>query len=379
MKTMKTMMLVLIAAALAVVSGCASGPAPGEAETLKRDENGKPLIPVSRAGDFEYEKYRMSNGISITGYKGASKIVGIPDKISGRPVKDIAGDAFRGKELIAVSIPNSVLNIYANAFRGNKLTTVVFRTSQKASDSMFPHIEDFAFADNEISELVFPEMRHWKTYIGNSAFENNCISGLVFSEIITQIGDRAFAGNRLTSVSVPAWVKILGANAFADNPLDEPFVIPPSVETVIAYTSDKHDIAALYSYTPGSHLVLVSIRGVSENHSTTVVIPDTINGLPVIGISQPLNFTPLHLEDYSELILPANLAYIDLYGFRVEDLAKIKAPNEKVQSILDTYTAKRREVARLDQERREQKEKEDERRFAEDAMNFLRQAREITQ
>ena len=107
MKTMKTMTLVLLVTALAVVSGCASaGPARGETETLKRDENGAPLIPVSRAGDFEYEKGREY--ITITGYKGASKIVGIPDSINGRPVEFIRSDAFRNKGLIAVSIPDSV-------------------------------------------------------------------------------------------------------------------------------------------------------------------------------------------------------------------------------------------------------------------------------
>jgi len=80
------------------------------------------LFPVfgQSTSDFEYEV--KNNTVTITGYKGSSKNVVIPEKVGGLPVGAIGERAFRDKQLISVVIPNSVTHIGDRAFSTNQLT-----------------------------------------------------------------------------------------------------------------------------------------------------------------------------------------------------------------------------------------------------------------
>ena len=58
------------------------------------------------------------------------------------------------------------------------------------------------------------------TSIGDSAFYNKSLTGLVIPGSVTSIGDNAFYVNELTSVVIPGSVKTIGDGAFTDNPLN---------------------------------------------------------------------------------------------------------------------------------------------------------------
>jgi hypothetical protein len=66
------------------------------------------------SGDFVY--LEENDAVTITSYTSSSADVKIPARINGITVTAIGNDAFSGKYLTSVTIPNSVINIGENAF-----------------------------------------------------------------------------------------------------------------------------------------------------------------------------------------------------------------------------------------------------------------------
>jgi hypothetical protein len=85
-------------------------------------------------------KARPVNGkeVEITEYLGDKWEVIIPSHIQGLPVTCIGAGAFKGKNLIGVTIPDSVTEIGTYAFADNKLTSVIIPNSvTKIGHSVF--------------------------------------------------------------------------------------------------------------------------------------------------------------------------------------------------------------------------------------------------
>ncbi|MFV0275079.1 MAG: leucine-rich repeat domain-containing protein, partial [Bacilli bacterium] len=83
----------------------------------------------------------------ITGYRGKSKNVCIPDKIDGVSVTSIGYYAFHKKNLTSVTIPNSVTSIGDSAFRYNDLTSVTIPNSVTS-------IGEYAFYNNNLTSVT---------------------------------------------------------------------------------------------------------------------------------------------------------------------------------------------------------------------------------
>jgi hypothetical protein len=110
--------------------------------------------------DFEARPIDGGKAVEITDYIGDKWEVGIPSKIRDLPVTHIGINAFSGKNLTKVTIPNSVTTI-----------------------------RDCAFLDNQLTSVTIP----------NS---------------VTTIEGTAFNGNQLTSVTIGANLEIRGTGAF---------------------------------------------------------------------------------------------------------------------------------------------------------------------
>jgi len=68
--------------------------------------------------DFIAQPVNNGKGVEITGYTGSSLEVRIPPQIQKLPVTVIGEDAFREKNIVSVTIPNSVTSIGIYAFAG---------------------------------------------------------------------------------------------------------------------------------------------------------------------------------------------------------------------------------------------------------------------
>ena len=167
------------------------------AETVA--QNGVLLVRAMPKSEYDYySRYQFVLG-EIRGFSGNAGSQAIPNTIWDEPVVAIGENAFNGKQLGIVTIPNSV------------------------------------------------------TSIGNSAFANNLLFDLTISDNVTSIGNSAFANNRLTSVKIPNSVTTIGNNAFRSNPLTE-VILGNGVTSIGNYAFASDNPRAWNSVTIGGNV-----------------------------------------------------------------------------------------------------------------------------
>ena len=169
--------------------------------------------------------------VMIVEYVGSDTEVSIPPRIQGLPVTGIGADAFRGKKLTGIIIPDSVRSISQFAFAENNLSSViipdsvrsinwgVFDENQLTSVTIPNSITGISFAafrNNRLAGVIIPDS---VTIIATAAFEGNQLTGINIPDSVTEIYGWAFAGNRLTEIDIPDSVTYIGEGAFARNKL----------------------------------------------------------------------------------------------------------------------------------------------------------------
>ena len=185
--------------------------------------------------DFEVSLIDDGNVVKIINYLGDKSDVRIPSQIQGLPVTAIGENAFRGKELTSVVIPDSVTIIEYHAFMETQLTSITI------PDSV--------------------------TLIGHGAFQDNQLTGVSIGNSVTEIGYEAFAGNRLTGVTIPDSVTVIGKLAFSGNQLTS-VSISNSVTTIGQEAFDVNDEITVSPDNPN----FCSIDGVLYNKNGTRLI-----------------------------------------------------------------------------------------------------------
>ena len=151
-----------------------------------------------RESDFRFELLDGGRAAVITGYVGTRQTVRIPPRIQGSLVTAIGFRAFSEKEIISVTIPNSVTNIGVGAFEGNQLTSVVI------PDSVIEIGAD-AFCETQLTSV---NIGNSVTVIGSSAFSDNLLTSVVIPDSVTVILDGAFNDNPITHIIIGANVNI---------------------------------------------------------------------------------------------------------------------------------------------------------------------------
>ena len=180
-------------------------------ETVRLD-GGFTATANGQSGDFTFT---TKNGeVTITGFTG-SRVVEIPAKIEGLPVRAIGDFAFSGKlHQSNIEIPDSVTSIGSFAFADcinlmqisigesafcgcRSLTSIAIPTGVTS-------IGRFAFADcTSLTSVTIPDS---VTSIEDYAFDS-CVSlaSVIIPDGVTSIGRSVFGGcTSLTSVTIPA-------------------------------------------------------------------------------------------------------------------------------------------------------------------------------
>lgn len=251
--------------------------APTEAQTTKKDEITKPVETTTADPNLAIFKFRETTStVIITGYKGSSSNMYIPDQINGKPVTRIDEKAFwesdeEGHKLTNVSIPASVISIanlaFSNCaslkiveFRGDGLKSIgnnAFALCKNLTEFNTPktvqQIGDFAFLSCiSLKKIALPKTVNT---IGTSPFSacssleeivfedgiialpnlsyNSSIKTLTVPASIGTIPEDFFAGMKgLTTVVICDGITSIGEYAFWDDSSLETITIPASVTEI---------------------------------------------------------------------------------------------------------------------------------------------------
>ena len=205
---------------------------------------------ASRPEDFKYA-IMSEDYIIITLYQGKDKNVVIPEQIKGYPVREIRNEAFKGKGLTSVIIPDSVRIIGDSAFEDNKLTSVIISNSLRViGDRVFCNnqltgviipnsiktIDKFAFHSNRLTSIVIPNSVEEILY---SAFAYNQLTSVTLGNSVRTIGSDVFMGNQLTGITIPNSVRTINNGVFRENKITN-IIVPNSVSTLGPQAFDDH-------------------------------------------------------------------------------------------------------------------------------------------
>lgn len=183
--------------------------------------------PSVVSGEYIIDDWKIyiseEGNISIEDYKGSSENVAIPDNFDGFPVVSIGQNAFLKKDVVSVTIPDSVTYIGYSAFNScPKLKSVVISKSvETISESAFSYCKS-------LEKIVIPDS---VKKIESSAFygcEN--LTSVDFGNSLEEIGYYAFYYcSSLTSVVIPDSVKDIYDYAFSNCESLTDFTIGKSV------------------------------------------------------------------------------------------------------------------------------------------------------
>lgn len=212
-------------------------------------------------------------------------------------------------------------------------------------------INNSAFWDNQISELVIPDSVKKIEY---NAFGKNKISKLKLSENCDTIYPDTFAYNQLKEVVIPDCVKEIRVNAFEKNPGDpahgNKVVLHVADVSKINFYNDKPDTYHIVSKVSSGYQAedftyntrydhgkeYFEITGLSEsgkekrksNHA--LVIPSIIDGKEVTSIGKKA-FYNMEIENenvkFTSVTLPNKLKIICDSAFAGNAISKIDFPN----------------------------------------------------
>ncbi len=286
-------------------------------------------------GEYTYEV--IDDLVEITGYKGKSTAVYIPEKINGKSVFSIAEGAFMGnKNITKIVIPDSVYYVDNNAFK-NCVNLSSFKISKNllciGKDVFYNTayyndknnwkdgalyigtylikfddtkkiiiikegttvIADYAFYESDVKNCAFPDTL---ISIGNFAFYNCSLlnAELKCSDYFFFIGESAFEKSNLRSVSMSDGLEHIGKCAFKDSSV-ESARLPADIEYIAENLFWGSDLES-------------------------IKIPDKVKYIDYGAFT----FTPI-----KEISIPKSVEYIGPWAFNGADLTKINLPDKYIE------------------------------------------------
>lgn len=138
------------------------------------------------------------------------RAIDIPATIAGTAVENIASFAFKGKGLVALTLPDGLKTIGYAAFKLNNLIGVTLPAT-------LTDMGMYSFQGNPISSVTIPD---GITTIPNGAFDSDDLTTVTIPSTVTNISDFAFSGNKLQTITLPDSVTTVGSYSFCDNLLE---------------------------------------------------------------------------------------------------------------------------------------------------------------
>lgn len=225
--------------------------------TFSQDTNGNYTV----TGYTGAAQQQADGTAPVSGYATA---ITIPDTYLGKPVIAIGANAFNNDgtandhlsivdALTAVTFGRNLQWIEAGAFANNDLTTISFSTANNLWS-----VGANAFENNRLTDVDLNQVAQ----INTDAFKGNRLTTLVIPEKTTNIAEGAFADNSLTQLTLGSHVETVGTRAFADNLIAGTLVLPAQLTELGDYAFKNNHIQAIVFNTAMMRLT----TGVFENN-----------------------------------------------------------------------------------------------------------------
>ena len=254
----------------------------------------------------------VDGGVSITGCDADAVSLTIPATLDGKPVVSIGSEAFRGRSLESVTIPNSVTEIGDFAFTGSSLTSVTIPDSVTS-------IGISAFC--KCNRLESARVSSKEGVIGDGAFQYcDNLKSVEILNGVTGIGNAAFYKcSSLTSVTIPDSVTTIGENAFSGCTALKAIHVQPDSYAANYFPGDSRLVLeAANSGKDAKELLRYEIvgNGVSitgcDAEAVSLTIPATLDGKPVVNIGKNAFYDCSSLKT---VIIPKGVTSIGNWAF----------------------------------------------------------------
>lgn len=178
--------------------------------------------------DFLYQN-SIDGGISITGYRGASSDLVVPQQIDGKQVTSIAKEAFLNNgRVVRIVLPDGLIKIGASAFQGAKYLEEI-----SLPDSLRT-IEHSAF--NSCGSLKNITIPQGVTSIAENTFLNcKQLSQVFLPSSLKTIAEKAFAVTGLKEIILPLGLESIGNHAFYGSRYLAEITLPNTVRSIDKY------------------------------------------------------------------------------------------------------------------------------------------------
>lgn len=274
---------------------------------------------------YSYELLQNEN-VKITKYQGIMSDVIIPDTIDGKRVTEIGSNAFAGKSVKSVRIPDSVSILGCGAFVNCKGLTSVYlpkdvETGKYAGNHAYPGpfygceaLRNVEFADGfsklsnalfqycGIQEITLPNSLRtigWKTFSSCEELRN-----IRFNSGLLSIGSDAFNNCiSLERIALPDSLEMLGCAAFQNCKELTSVYLPKDVETgqyagASAYPGPFSGCENLSEITFAAEYTKLSNALFKNTGIKDLWLPDTVNSIGWRTFSECPNLI-LHSYKYS--------------------------------------------------------------------------------
>jgi len=273
--------------------------------------------PEEEENDFKVSPTEDGKTLMVSKYLGKKQAIAIPSQLYKLPVTQIRKETFKDRDLVSVTIANSITDIGDMAFHNNILINVGIGSGVKT-------IGEGAFSDNLLIGITIP---NGVTTIGKGAFYKNRLASINIPGSVNTIGSNAFAGNKLTAVTIPANVSVIG---------DAPFLSCPDLTAINVNSGNK-----FYSSSDGVlyNKDLTELIQWPNGKTTEPVIPNSVTtiknnafaGSGLTSVTIPDSVTTIESEAFmdnqlSSVVIGNGVTKIDENAFLNNKLASITIP-----------------------------------------------------
>ena len=295
-----------------------------------------PLVPLQPEAEPEsvWSYTSDDDGVTVTKYNGAAKVVGVPATLGGKNVVAVGGEAFADNHTIeGVVIPAGVTAIGAYAFSRCELLERV-----ELPDGLLTLGDGAFYYCNSLKEIELPAS---VTDIGSYAF-SDCAS---LKEIelpagLTGLGNGAFQYTDLREIEIPAGVTVLPYAVFSTCSALEQVTLPAGLLEIGEYAFSNCN--SLKEIDLPASVTAIGESAFSWCSSLTAVeIPAGVTALPygvfsacsaLERVTLPAGLLEIGAYAFStcnslkEIDLPAGLTRLGYGAFQSSGLREIEIP-----------------------------------------------------